>query len=233
MPYVSNGDIPWTIRPDFGQDASTGVIERLSWLTDVLPSTSNIEQRRRLRISPRMTVSCNFTVWKQNRRTFDALLMGPNDRTFTFPLWWECYPLQSQATLDSSFLSVATANTDIQVGLHPDVARLKPVSYTSERLWCPSTSQGCSLRTGWCRPGPRERGPTSPGAHVSWTGDVSANRVTDEAYTAPVVFEITEPNDYPAILSPVLSEPFPQFDLNPGYMSDLTYGYRRFLRQSG
>lgn len=65
-----------------------GITERLGWLTDVLPSETGAEQRRRLRDQPRQVVEASFLSHGRARNFLDSFLtaVGPNE--CLVPLWF-------------------------------------------------------------------------------------------------------------------------------------------------
>ena len=75
----------FTITPNW----KDGIIERLSWLTDVLDSESGAEQRRALRLDPRRTFEAGFLRKGPNRAMLDAFLTGIGQDEFLLPLWHE------------------------------------------------------------------------------------------------------------------------------------------------
>lgn len=65
-----------------------GVVEGLSWLTDVLQSETGAEQRRRLREQPRQHLTASFASFGVTRNLIDGYLtaVGPNEGLV--PLWF-------------------------------------------------------------------------------------------------------------------------------------------------
>lgn len=86
-PYMSDARLQlpvFLLQPNW----KDGVTERLSWLTDVLPSETGAEQRRRLREQPRQSVEASFISHGPARNFLDAFLtaVGPNE--CLVPLWF-------------------------------------------------------------------------------------------------------------------------------------------------
>ncbi len=75
----------WSLKPNW----KGGVLERLSWLTDVMSSSTGFEQRRALRISPRQSLELTVTPVKSDRAFVDLLLhrLGSND--WLLPIWYD------------------------------------------------------------------------------------------------------------------------------------------------
>lgn len=77
-------DLPvWTIRPNW----KNGVLERLEFLTDVLPSDSGVEQRASARLSPRRSFEFTVNPTKQDRTYLDLALHRLGGDEWLVPLW--------------------------------------------------------------------------------------------------------------------------------------------------
>lgn len=66
-----------------------GIVERLSWLTDIMASETGAEQRRALRQDPRRTFEMNFLRKGPNRTALDSFLTGVGQNEFLLPLFHE------------------------------------------------------------------------------------------------------------------------------------------------
>lgn len=75
----------WLPKPNWGED----VTESYEWLTDVLASESDAEQRRRLRRFPRRSVEATFLNTDQDRQLVDISIMGVGRNQHLLPLWWD------------------------------------------------------------------------------------------------------------------------------------------------
>lgn len=72
-------------QPNWADEVS----ERFSWLTDVLSSESQAEQRRRLREKPRHSIEASFLTYGIHRNLMDAFLTSTRDRYCLVPLWYD------------------------------------------------------------------------------------------------------------------------------------------------
>lgn len=70
---------------------SNGITERLSYLTDILVSETNFEQRRAIREFPRRTLEANFLRAGLQRAYLDNFLAGVGHDEFMMPLWQNQY----------------------------------------------------------------------------------------------------------------------------------------------
>lgn len=68
-------------------DWSKPVNESLQWLTNILQSSSGHEQRRSLRLAPRITYEADLLLYEQERQYFENIIVGWFDRTFAVPVW--------------------------------------------------------------------------------------------------------------------------------------------------
>lgn len=100
---------PW--QPDIP------VKEILEWLTDILTSANDTEQRISLRLAPRqrigMTVAHDDPVAWQ---TMHNVLFDWMPRIFGVPVWWEQRRLTSPAVTNDAVLTVDTTNGDFRIG---------------------------------------------------------------------------------------------------------------------
>lgn len=71
----------------------SGVLERLSWLTDVMSSEIGVEQRRSVRRWPRRSFEVAFMRTHSQRARLDNFLVGMGREQFMVPLWHEQFAL--------------------------------------------------------------------------------------------------------------------------------------------
>lgn len=72
-----------------------GVLERLSWLTEVMTSESAVEQRRSLRRYPRRSFEASFLRADVARQRIDNFVVGVGHGKFLLPLWHEQFKLSA------------------------------------------------------------------------------------------------------------------------------------------
>lgn len=80
------------------------VLERLEWMTDVLESSSGVEQRIALRRYPRRYFEFDILLDGRNARTAENLLVGNGNGEWYLPVWMDAEPLA--ATLSAGATSV-------------------------------------------------------------------------------------------------------------------------------
>lgn len=225
MPYaLPRNTLPWTVPPDW----RNGVTERLSWKTDVLTGQNGTEQRRQLRLSPRLTIEADYTIMADDRRLVDALLSGPANTLWQVPLWWEQYPLTQAALagdtvilLDCAFTTLMPGDTVMVLGNRPyeyELGIVKSIAPDSQSIvlayplaaaWRQNTTV---YRTKKCR----------------LSEATSMTRKADNAGTIKLTFDSLETQDY-AEFGPLV--PFNGEAVlvlfYPNFANDLTADYQR------
>ncbi len=121
-------DIPvWTIRPNWKE----GITERLEWLTDVIPSSIGVEQRRSVRLSPRRSFEINFDPYDRERSYFDLILQRLGSVTWLLPVWHDQARLRVGSVGGSNRLNFDNTNREFVVG---DYAILLKDAFTWEAV---------------------------------------------------------------------------------------------------
>lgn len=75
----------WSILPNW----ENGIVERLSWQTDVLASETDAEQRRSVRRNARRSFEASFLRQRAQAQRMDAFFSGVGPSTFLVPIWHE------------------------------------------------------------------------------------------------------------------------------------------------
>jgi len=91
----------WTLTPNW----KDGVLERLAWLTDVLVSEEDSEQRRALRRFPRRSIEASFLRANVGRMVLDTFVSALGRNQCLVPLWFE--QLRTTAIIGPSTPSIA------------------------------------------------------------------------------------------------------------------------------
>lgn len=137
--------VPWVYRP--GEQ----VLERLEWLTDVIPAYDGSEQRIRLRGSPRRAFEGEFLLSGRDRRTAENLLHGAHARDWAVPVWMDAQQLATAISSGADVLAVDTTTRDfhvggaVYVGTGPDAFEVGEV----ESLTSSSITLADPLVSGW------------------------------------------------------------------------------------
>ncbi|SFL61875.1 hypothetical protein [Azotobacter beijerinckii] len=109
---TANRIIAWSFAPDWAD----GVLERLTWATDILQSESGVEQRRAIRLAPRREFEAMLYVEGRERQLLDLALFGWGSRTWALPVWPDIQLLDQPVALGATRIACATAGLDFAVG---------------------------------------------------------------------------------------------------------------------
>jgi hypothetical protein len=89
------------------------VVESLEWLTDVLTSHNDREQRLALRQDPRRAMKYLYTFETQNKvNLFQGLLWGWQQRVFVVPVWTDWQFLSANIGIGTTAINVSTQLRD-------------------------------------------------------------------------------------------------------------------------
>lgn len=102
----------WTIRPNWKQ----GVLERLEFLTEVLTSSSGVEQRRALRLSPRRSFEFTVNPVGPERSFLDLWLHRMTEQLCNVPLWHDKGRLSAPALVGATVLAFDNTFREHAVG---------------------------------------------------------------------------------------------------------------------
>lgn len=90
---------------------SKPVVERLAWLTDVLPAHGGTEQRIGLRAAPRRALEYSLaTLDRRATARLETLLLGWQSRLFAVPVWTDLQVLAAPLPAGSTVLPCDTAD---------------------------------------------------------------------------------------------------------------------------
>lgn len=101
---------PWLFRLE-GE-----VLERLEWLTGVIPAFDGSEQRTQLRLYPRRYFEFAHTLTEQERRIAENLLHARQAGVWAVPVWMDLQHLEAPLAIGSSSVPVTPATRDYHVG---------------------------------------------------------------------------------------------------------------------
>lgn len=224
LPVTATRVIPFAFLPDW----AGGVLERLSWLTNVLRSPSGSEQRRALRLSPRRAFEAPVIVESSERQYFDMSLWGWSGRTWAMPVWHDIQLLDTGLQIGAATIPCATANREFRAGglallrgataWDVEVVEIDAVGVDSLTLHRPT------LRA-WSR-GSR----LYPARLAQLAQMPELSRVHDRASVAPVLFRLMECSDWPAAGPATTYRGFPVLEQRPEESEDLTATMQRLLK---
>lgn len=100
----------FSVLPNWGN----GITERLSWLTDVMDSESNSEQRRSIRRHPRRSFEASFLRKGTQRMRIDTFLVGVGMTSFLVPIWHEQVPIIDGLSIDAGGVTFENNDTRLR-----------------------------------------------------------------------------------------------------------------------
>lgn len=220
---TGNRIIAWTLAPDWAD----GVLERLAWLTDILPSPSGTEQRRALRLAPRRTMEARIIAEGRERQLMDLMLFGWSARIWALPLWHDQQWLTAEVALGATSISCDTVDRDFRVGglallrgataYDYETVEIEAITPTQLDL-VRSTQQAWALGTR-----------IYPMRNAQLLSPPEPKRVTDRLSTVDVQFSVIEACDWPAVMPATLYRDMPVLEMRPEESEDLTAAYQRLL----
>ena len=100
----------------FSPNWTRPVIERLTWLTDVMASRANVEQRARLRAQPRRSYEYRILTRDNNERIrLHNRLLAWQGRSYALPVWPDATTLTQPLAAGVRQIPVATSGRDYAV----------------------------------------------------------------------------------------------------------------------
>lgn len=91
------------------------VVERLEWLTDILPAYDGSEQRRKLRAWPRISYEFTFDAQDGARRLLENVVYGWGGRIWALPIWPDIQVLTEPLLAGATVIPSATAGRDFHL----------------------------------------------------------------------------------------------------------------------
>lgn len=188
-------DIPvWTIPPDW----ASVVTEGLEWLTEVMASATGAEQRQALRLSPRRHVEFTVSVTGQWRTYFDALMTTAFQDRLYLPLWFESAKTVQPIAAGGTWLTVQGTRAELASSLRLFLQGPKPYQFEIVEVSGSYFQNGqtiFSLTTGTT--GTWGRGTkVYPVKVAMFSAQPMPNRLSDQALTSDMQFQILETNDW-------------------------------------
>ncbi|MCU4601855.1 hypothetical protein [Acinetobacter ursingii] len=210
-------------------DWAKPVNETLQWLTDILQSQSGYEQRRSMRVAPRITFDADILVYDRERQYFDLAMIGWGAKTFAMPVWPQQQWLKQTHSIGTLIIYCDTTNRNFRANrlaiLRGETAfqneTLEIESVFSDRLILKRPLQQNWPR-GTC---------LSPAVTVQLNDQPQLTKRTDRMMRTHVTLNVTEPVDHPEALPTLTYRNYPVLSDAPNEQDDLTHSYERLLNQ--
>jgi hypothetical protein len=217
--------VAWPILPDWGDD---GMLERLSWLTEMLRSPTGVEQRRQKRIVPRRELEATLKVARRERSLLDLMLNSWGSRIFALPWWPDVQYTSTPLAVGATFIPCVTAGVEWRVGSLVMLRGDSAFRYEAHEIDSITTS-GIKITLGLKKAWPAGTG-LYPVVSAELMEQPTATRITDIASSVPVHFRILDA-DFVGIAPEKTYRNFPVFELVPEESEDLTGGYQRLMAE--
>ncbi|WP_408952097.1 hypothetical protein [Lysobacter sp. Hz 25] len=225
IPVVIIGQriVAWAFTPDW----SRGVLERLAWKTDILPSPTQVEQRRGLRSVPRRSFEATMIVDGRERVLLDLAVFGWGGRTWALPVWPDGQWLADEHALGIRVIACDPVHRDFRVGglvqlrgktaFEVEVAEVEAIGAASITLRHPTTRA-------WPR-GTR----LYPVRTARLAEPPKVTRLSDQAASISARFDVVEACEWPAIVDAPMYRGHPVMVDRPDESETLSAGWQRAL----
>ncbi len=112
LPITGQRIVAWALTPDW----SSGVRERLQFVTDVMTSPADVEQRRGMRLAPRRVFQANLLAQGRERTLMDLMLHDGGGKVWGLPIWPDIQLLSAPIATGAVSIACATAGRDFRAG---------------------------------------------------------------------------------------------------------------------
>ena len=220
---TANRIIAWTFAPDWAD----GVLERLTWATDILQSESGVEQRRAIRLAPRREFEAPMLIEGRERQLLDLALFGWSARVWALPVWPDVQLLTSAVPAGVTTIACATSGRDFRAG---GLAMLR-----GESAFASETVEVLTVDTGGLtlKRQTQQAWPAGsrlyPARSAQLAEQPGSTRLTDRLDRLDTRFLVVEPCDWPASMPATLYRGWPVLEERPDESDDLTRSYQRLL----
>lgn len=210
-------------------DWAKPVTETLQWLTDILQSKTGYEQRRSLRLSPRIQFNAELLLYDSERQFFDLAMIGWGAKTFAMPIWSQQQWLTTAHAAggmiiycDTTYRNFKTNRLAILRGQTAfDNETVEIDSVLSDRLILKRPLQKPWAK-GTC---------LSPAITVRLNGQPNLVKRTDRMMRTAISLIATETLDHDEQMPTTFYRGYPVLEQVPNEKNDLTHSYERLLSQ--
>lgn len=210
-------------------DWSKPVSESLQWLTDILQSTTGYEQRRSLRLTPRINYQAEFLIYDAERQYFDLAMIGWGAKTFALPVWNQQQWLKTAHNIGALILYCDTTHRNFranrlailrgQTAFENETVEIETV--LADRLILKRPLQKSWVK-GTC---------LSPAVTAQLSNPPNLIKRTDRMMRTSVALTVTEAVDHSELLPATMYRNYPVLEEKPNEQNDLTHSYERLLSQ--
>jgi len=212
----------------FGPRWDKPVIERLSWLTDILEAYDGTEQGRELRSVPRKEIHYNALVFKENRQHLDSLLWGWQSKLFLLPIPMDVGVLNQAASIGATAVYVDTEYMAYHVGgyivLYTGPTRTEAAKISAVDTW--GVTLEASLVYAW------PKGALAFPADLARIKDTQAvSSFATAMAELSMQFELEDTANVTAVDSTTIYRSYPVLETPPNWRDDVNFEYRRIVQR--
>lgn len=210
-------------------DWSKPISESLQWLTDILQSTTGYEQRRSLRLTPRINYQAEFLIYDAERQYFDLAMIGWGAKTFALPVWNQQQWLKTAHNIGALILYCDTTHRNFranrlatlrgQTAFENETVEIESVLVDRLILKRP-------LQRNWAK-----GTCLSPAVTAQLSNPPNLIKRTDRMMRTSVVLTVTDAVDHIELLPATMYRNYPVLEEKPNEQNDLTHSYERLLSQ--
>lgn len=210
-------------------DWSKSVTETLQWLTDILQSKTGYEQRRSLRLSPRIQFDAELLLYDAERQFFDLVMIGWGAKTFAMPIWSQQQWLKTAHAAggmiiycDTTYRNFKANRLAIMRGQTAfDNETVEIESVLTDRLILKRPLQKAWAK-GTC---------LAPAITARLNGQPNLIKRTDRMMRTAISLIATETLDHDEQMPTTMYRGYPVLEQMPNEKNDLTHSYERLLSQ--
>ncbi|WP_151979773.1 hypothetical protein [Acinetobacter guerrae] len=210
-------------------DWTNPVNESLQWLTDILQSQSGYEQRRSMRVAPRITFDADILVYDRERQYFDLAMIGWGAKTFAMPIWPQQQWLNEAHNIGALIIYCDTTNRNFRanrLALLRGHTAFENETVEIESVLADRLILKRPLQQNW------PRGTClSPAVTAQLNDQPQLTKRTDRMMRTHVTLNVTESVDHLEALPALTYRNYPVLADVPNESEDLTHSYERLLNQ--
>lgn len=203
-----------------------GVTERLIWMTDILASETDAEQRRSIRRNARRQFEASFLRQRTQRNRIDNFLVGIGAGTFMLPLWHEQVRMADGIDMEATGVTLDNlALREFRTGDLVFVNNGDPDVYDILQV-----GDMEATRFSWAFPPPRAW-PVGTRIYPMreariYSQPPNVTNITDTVSTAQILFDLSEPYEIVGSFGANVSGN-PLFHFSPDWTDGITWDYSR------
>lgn len=221
LAIVGSRVIGWAWPPDW----KTPIVERLEWMTDVIPAYRGEEQRRALRLRPRKSYEFAFATEGRDRRLLESAVWNWGARVWAVPLWHEGQSVTTPVAAGASTVVADPTDRDLQAG---GLAMFVGATARDfEVVEIESAAPGAIVLK---RPTAKAWGAGAmfyPARAARLSPDVALPRFTGDVVSGRARFDMTDPDNWTANDGGVLYRDLPVLELRPNWTAGVEPAFER------